>query len=216
MSGPATPLIWDLDSDLPVVVANWEAIENAIHAQIAAGSGLAVTKVVWMHQTADRPDTDFIGLEHLGSEYEAPATPEIGQRDNPDSITDDGEELILSALDTVNFGIRLHFYTKTATGAGSARARLAAVRGFLGCEKVTEELDESDIVLVECGPVQALPAILETRFESRATLDVRFKTVDGFEEKVTYIETINAGITIPNSDGTPSVPPSIPVVIVQP
>ncbi len=207
---------WELSDALPETVANWEAIENAIQAQVVLGSGLAPTRVVWMHQTADRPDRDFIGLEHLSSHFVSPANPEITQRDNPDSVEDDGEELILAALDTLEFTVRLHFYTVTASGAGSARARLSAVRGFLGSEKVTEDLDASGITLVQCGAVQPLPTIHEVKFESRAMLDVELRTIDGFEEKVTYIETVNAGIAIPKSDGTATTPSPIIVQIVQP
>lgn len=220
MSGPATPYAWDLPSGLPSVIANWDVIENAIQAQLVTGSGLSADRVIWMHQSADRPDSDFLAVEHLDSSFTAPATPEIRQADTPDAVIEDpgvpgiGGELTLSAVDNLDFTIRLHYFAKASTGPLTARARLAAVRGYLGSENATAELDTDAIALVECGSVKALPAVLETKYESRAMLDVQFRTVDGFQELATFIQTANVGVRIPKSDGTDATPATTNVQIV--
>lgn len=217
-----TEFDWNLVAGPPSSIADWDLIENAIQTQIALASGLPSNQVIWSHQSGDRHDRDFIVIEHLGATDSAPATPEIQQTDTPGvtvpaaGVVGPGGEITLTSRDNVDFSVRLMFYTRAATGKSAARARLGAVRGYLGTDDVSDALDASNVALIECGTVQPIPVVLETKFESRASLEVLFRTVDGYSVKATIIQTVNAGIQIPKSDGTPSTPAIIPVTIVQP
>lgn len=169
------------------VAANWSTIEDAIQAQIVAASGLSGSKVIWEHQGRDRPTTELITLRLDGAEDTAPATPENRVTDNPAPTA--GAEILLTSSQQVDFDLVVTLYAGPKTGTGSAFARLNKVRAYLGRDDVVETLGASGLALFAVGRVRSQPTILETEFESRATLTLRFRTVDGNEETTTYIET---------------------------
>lgn len=211
---------WTLAPDgVPMGIANWDAISNAIQAQVVAASGLAANRVIWHTQGRDRPDgaTSFITLEIVGAiESMGSVTPQQTTDDNPDSTGDDGFEIILKSEEPINFQVRINYYMGKKFGKRAAWARLSTVCRFLNAESTADELLSSGVAIVDTGTVQNLTTAFETEFESRAVVDLSFATVDGFEEATTYIETAEIQTEILEPDGTPMVYDNPASIEIQP
>lgn len=192
---------WTLVGGRPVGIANWTAFENAIQAQVAAAAGLTPSNVVWSFQSRDRPSRDFIRLEIDRIESQNSVTPEESTTDNPTPTT--GAEILRSSEEQIDFTVNVHFFSGVSAGVGAARSRLSTILRYLGTERVTDALAESLLALVDCGPVSALPVVLDVEFESRAVAALSFRAVDGFTEAGGYIATVPYTTTFLHADGTP-------------
>ncbi len=164
------------------------AIENSIQTILTAASGLAGTNVVWADTDRDRPVGDYMALridedQHIG-------TPENSVRDNPAPVA--GEEILLASKNVAEFEVAIQAFSalKVSTGAApSARARLNALRSKLEGEAMVEVIEAAGLALVDLGSVRNMPRVLETQYQGRATLVLKFRISDEIEEATTYIET---------------------------
>lgn len=203
-----TDFEWQLSASIPLGIANWDAISNAIQAQIVVKSGLPSTSVIWNAQGRDRPVGSFISLAVSSLESEAPNTPQQSVDDNPASTGSDGIELIQKSEEPITFAVRVQYFKGTKTGNGSAWARLSTIVRYLSGENATNALDASLVTLAECGVVNDISTALETEYESRAVVDLRFSVIDGIAEGVTYIQTADAEPDLYRADGT-LLPPTV-------
>lgn len=178
---------WSIAGGRPVGIANWTAIENAIQAQVVAASGLAASNVIWSFQSRSKPTRDFIRLELDSIESQNSVTPETSTIDNPTPSA--GAEIVSSSEEQIDFTVEIHFFTGVSGGTGSARSRLATILRYMSAEEVTTALDASGVALIDCGPVTALPVVLDAEYESRARATLALRTVDGFRKTATYIQT---------------------------
>jgi hypothetical protein len=258
MSNPSFE--WDI-SNGEAELTEWDALRDAIQAQVVAASGLSPDHVIWDDQGGDRPDDDFVTLRFEVSDVAAPATPEITVSDNivavdgaattnvgavftlvdvtnlpliasPAPVLTDNigiidpsryvvnlnagsfdftghtaptgpllvmysaqplhKEIAITVIDHTDLMLDVQFYSTKHTGKGAAYARLTAVREYLQREDVQDQLDASDVALVEIGTIKNLSTVLETQFESRALFSVTCRAAMGAEQLTTYIETANA------------------------
>ena len=172
---------------------NLTAIENAIHAEIVTASGLAGDRVIYENQGGDvlgSRDLITINATQDGFSSPAPATPSQTTRDNPTPSA--GAELLIGTKREVEFTWRLTFYAGAVSGSSSAHARLVDVVTRLGLDEVTLRLEQANIALFDVAApgVRSVPVVLETEYESRAIVDLRFRTIDEIETAATNIETV--------------------------
>ena len=165
---------------------NWNTLENLIHGQIVAASGLPATSVIWEHQNRDRPVAPFISLRLEDSNTIAQHTAEQTIRDNPAPVA--GQEILLGIVKTIEFTLFVSVVTVPTAGSLSAFARLQAIRSMLETETIQDPFFAAGVSLWECGQIQNVPRILETQFEGRATLPLKFRCADQVEIATTYIE----------------------------
>jgi hypothetical protein len=123
------------------------------------------------------------------------------------------DEQRLSALDPGivryqkfrQFGVSLNVYSNTMTGNNKATALLEQVVESLALQSVCNTFRND--ARITCLPVndsiRDLSALLETRGESRAQVDLLFNYVTSLNEDLGYFNTINTdGITVHFPGGT--------------
>ena len=167
-------------------VANWEAIENAIQAQVVAATGLAGASVRWADQSRDAPASgDSVRLAVLTGGVVGHAEESTITNPAPSA----GQEIILRSHEQAEFEVQVQVFTMSPTGNSSAFAQANNVARYLQRDDVTDTLFASKLALVSVDNVQRLPLMLETEFQGRALFTARFRTLDGSEYATTYIET---------------------------
>lgn len=181
---------------------NFTTVENAIRAQVklaakGAEASIADNQVIWSHQNGPRttiPTTPpvLIVLQHMGST-------DVGSTVYRDVILNPspsaGQEILERVFNHVDFDIRVWCYSTAATGNFAAANRLSYMRTFLERESVLYAWDTADLASIESSPIQVIPEVLETKFESRAFFDLSFRACDLDEEANTYIETVTTAGT---------------------
>jgi hypothetical protein len=169
------------------VPMNDTAVENALQALVARATGIPGARVVWEDQKADRPTKPFCTLE-LDGDTSPSTSDEQVTSDAP--VPAPGADLVLATRVHAEFTLTVRAFTDSITGSGSARVLLRKVRNAFGLDAEIEALDLAGVAVVDRGSVQQVTAVLETKAESRAQVDVRFRVADGAEQITTWIETV--------------------------
>lgn len=176
--------------------AAWASIEDAIHDEVATALGLAGGLVVWEYQSGDRP------LKSTGAPVFATLKLDNIAGDwHPDAITtvipmaSAPVDLSLDQSAHTEFEVTVQIFSTYATGINSARSKAEKVSKFFDRESTVIRLEDAGISVLDRATVQAIPAILETKYESRALLVMRLAVRSGDEEITTYIETVDSTVT---------------------
>ncbi len=140
-------------------------------ATAAAAPGV---KVIWSKQTRERPARPFIELETI-DDISLNDQPEESQEDNPDS-TSYADELLLHYKEHVETTVQFRVFTSAVTGNGKALAVAKRVRGFFGRAQTQQDLDPITVITRE--RVQDASFVLDTEYEGRAVMNMRFRSTD--------------------------------------
>lgn len=181
------------------MAASWSTWQPAIFDAVktALGSGVVV---IWAYQGAEpMPPKPFCTL-NLTSRDVGQGSLGTGAYDEAQPVGDvDG---------TWNYAhyrqhtLSLQVYSNTAIGDGHASAILAAVVRALRKEAVLQPLRVAGIKVTRAGSVQDLSALLDTRAESRASLDLTLATLDTDAEVIGTIATVETTIHATAAQGT--------------
>jgi hypothetical protein len=175
--------------------ANWTAIEDALIAWVKGATGLPDGSVIWDDQRGERPAAPFATL-HLDGDVTPGVFDEASHRVNPDApptspgVPGEGDELIFETVAQGEFTCTVHVFAAATNGASSARVLTNRVRNALSIEPQVEAFDVLGIAIIDRGTVRNLTALLDTEFESRASVDVRFRVADGTTATGTFIEAV--------------------------
>jgi hypothetical protein len=189
---------------------NWEAVENAIAAAVLAASSFSPGKVIWENQTAQRPALPYVSLFRDNDERLSWSTEQIVS-DNPDGHKGDpdanppvvGTELLIDHKVDSEFHVRVQVFTAETRGNNAAHSVLSKIRNYFDTDAARRTLDAVGVATIERGSVMNISALVETRFEGRAALDIRFRTADGGQEINTYISSARITPTIEDVEGAP-------------
>lgn len=112
------------------------------------------------------------------------------------------DPLLLSTTDRPEIVVRVTAFTDAPkTGAISpAFALLKKVRGKMGSELTADALDP--ITVLDRGNVTNVTIVLETGYEGRAVLDLKFGSIETETEGINTIETVKTHITVKNLDNS--------------
>lgn len=170
---------------------DYDAIQTAISAAVVSGTGLDADHVLWAYESyqgGERPAGESFVTLQLGP------SSTIGI-DGFDATTDltrpAGQEVQLKATTLQSFRIYLQAFGGTPTGNTSSLAVLERFRNRLGLPSVRDLLAGVGISPFDSGSVANVPFIEGSKFESRATLEVRcYLDIDetdfvGFFDRVT-------------------------------
>jgi hypothetical protein len=166
---------------------DWTAIENALVVWVEHTLGEG--QVIWADQEGPQPGMPYATLKITGRRSMTP-TPELHHY--TDLGNPAGEEVEQTVIDHQEITVSCQVFALNTTGAKTARDLLGRVRMSIFLPARLTALREAGLALVEAGDTQDLTALLETTWQSRAALDVRFNTVDTATEKTGYIETVSA------------------------
>ncbi len=133
--------------------------------------GFDSTKVIRAEQDGPRP-TGIFAEVRVGDG--AP----VGAVDSHEHVYDSGaaagEEMVETVRGVREVSATVRVFTPSAVGSESARALLSRAQTALGLEGVRQIFYDAGMTLFDRGgPIQSIPAILDTRWEGRAQLTIR-------------------------------------------
>lgn len=170
---------------MPSPAISWAAVEAAIATWVNAATGLFV---IWTGQNNPRPSDDFAQLKLLDLPL-PPGQPELVSSYNPAAPS--GQEIEFDWRVHGDFTVSINFFSAAVIGNTAARAVATAARNSMWLESNRAALAAVAVAVVEIGTVRNLTALIDTRYEGRAQLDVRFRACDGASETTGYIATVN-------------------------
>jgi hypothetical protein len=188
--------------------ADWNAIEDALQAWVAAASGLPGASVIWDDQIGPRPALPYATL-HLEGGVTPGLFDEASWKANPDAepttpgVAGDGDELIFETTNQEEFTVTVGVYTDATIGPSSARAIAVKIRAGLSLESRISALDAAGIAIIDRGTVQTLNLPRDTKTEGHAVFSTRLRIVDGTSETGTFIESVDVETDITGPDDAP-------------
>ncbi len=172
-------------------VTDIDALENSIQSIITQASGYDGELVIWEGQSNPKPGEPFISL--FAEDLPRIGVPEETVTDNPTPTA--GSEILLKSTGLAEVEIHVRAFTPEVVSTPtvkSARAVLLALRQTLEAESMTAIIEAANLALASLGTVRNMPRVLETQYQGRATLTLKFRYADAFEEATTYIESAEA------------------------
>jgi len=165
-------------------------MENTLQAWAKTALGLA--DVIWSHPNQRGPDGRPYGWLTLSGpvRLDVAATTDETNLSNPA-----GQEIERTVSQHEEWTLVIEVLSKATSGAGTARAILAAAGLKLQLPSALEAVRAAGLAPVDFSDTQDLTALFGTAFESRARMDVRLRTVNTAMEKTGYIKTV--GLTSP-------------------
>jgi hypothetical protein len=172
------------------VSLDYDSLEAAIKACIVAATGLptdAVRFAYAAYQGVPRP----VGQPFVTMMLGPSSTVGIdGLTTTFDATRDLGEEIEISSNATREFRLYLQAFGGTPMGNRSALAILQKARERLVLPGVRSLMTDQGITPIGPGAVQYVPSIEGTKFESRATLEIRCYVRADEQEYAGYINRV--------------------------
>lgn len=182
---------------------DWGALENAIRQWILATGLVTTEKVILAGQDGPRPAVPFFEVR-LG-DMEAVGAADARSEDY-DSGAPAGQEITETVRGMREFPVFIRCFTTSAVGSSSARALLSQVQTALGLPDVRDIIRAAGMTCWDTGRVQTLPAVLDTKWEGRATLTVRMYAEEHAIQKTGYIDTVEVTDEGPTPDDVFTIP----------
>jgi hypothetical protein len=173
-------------------------IESALVAFIETASGLT-GKVALAMQTAPQLAMPYATVRITGPRPAGGPWPRIIQ--SYDAAQPVGQEVSLQAVVDEELTVSIQLFTPLTFGAASARALMAQLRMALALQSTLDPLRDAGLALVDVGDIHDLSAILETAFQGRAALDLRFLVADDLTERTGYVGSVGVSGTV-SGDGS--------------
>jgi hypothetical protein len=173
------------------------AQEDAVHAFLVAGSGLAAANVLWSQQGQPRPATTWISAlvlaaEPVGLDGVFATVNEAGPA---------GAEVTLTSRGTREVTLSLQCFNGTATSSTSPTSVLSRIVAAARLPTPQGLLRSASVGLGGFGPVQTVGGLISTtRFEPRATLTARLFVESELTEAAGSIEHVDITIVSPVGD----------------
>ncbi len=177
---------------------SFPAIESALVACVETASGLT-GKVVLAPQTAPQPAMPYATVRISGPRPAGGPWPRIIQ--SFDAAQPAGQEVGLQAVVDEELTVSLQVFTPLPYGAASARALMAQIRVALALSTSLDPLRAAGLALVDVGDIQDLSALLDTAFQGRAAMDLRFLVADDVMERTGYVGSVGISGTV-TTDGS--------------
>ena len=176
------------------LLRDWELAQNFIRTTLVLPpvSELAVGfSCIWGFQNADRLTQPLHISMEIADIISLTPYPEIETTfvvGNPN-----GQQVVVTSTDQVEFNLQIDVFSSASEAKNFSAKQVAhRIRSWMNLCGFQQETMSSGLTMVECGAVEALPTVLESKYESRARLNVRFRLVDGTSLKTTWIETVTA------------------------
>lgn len=166
---------------------DWAAVETALQAWVqAACTGVTGFQAVFAQQSAVRPPEPFATIKHDGGGARGLAETSLVYN----GAAPAGQEVELNTREHTEFTVSVQVFTKDVLGAASASALANRIRNAAVKQLQGDAFATVNLAVVDRGTVQNMTDLLDTRFEGRAALDVRFRVSDGAQDKTGYIATV--------------------------
>jgi hypothetical protein len=164
----------------------------------------------WVLGSTDLPDSAVIFAEQNGPRPVAPFAEvrvgdilPVGAVDAYEAVydasADEGEEMVETSRGLREVPATVRVFTNSAIGASSAAAILSGVQTALGLPGTRDALHAAGVTCFDRGTIQRIPSVLDTKWEGRATLTVRFYAEETAVSSTGYI----AGVELTDQSVTP-------------
>jgi hypothetical protein len=179
----------------------WDALEDAVRALVVSATGIPSIRVIRGNQNGPRPRAEDGAFAEVIVGDAIPIGAADAQQEVYNSGGAAGAEIAETSRGVRELPVTIRVFTVSSVGSGSARALLAQVPTSLGLSSVRDALHTAGLTCFEPGTVGYVPAILDTKWEGRATLTMRFyteltaSTTTGY---ITAVELTNTSV-VPNS-----------------
>lgn len=182
-------------------------IENAVAAWVVTATGLSLgSQVFFANQGVEQPQSGpFVTIEVGGDVVPLGSVDEVQSSTNLSNPP--GTEVTLAAVGRREVGVTLQAfgYQTVSGGQGggiTAVQALTTAQTLLSRPDVRGALLTAGIAPYDNGQVQRADAVVETGFEGRAILHVRFYATDEQTMSTGYIDEVQATGTLTNPDGS--------------
>lgn len=187
-SGPSAPTP-------PPVLSGFGDFEDTIQGLVVDALQLDGSKVIWADQTRTRPERPFVELAVLDDETTAFTEDDVTET----AGSPVGEEITLSSKDHNELTVQARCFSGEVTGDNCAMNMARKIRKFFGRESTQSNLGE--IALVSRDTVRGANLRLETEFEGRALLALKFRVAEVETETTTFIEVVTVQTTVSQTNG---------------
>lgn len=168
--------------------ASWSAIQDAIYAWAVAASGYPSDKVIWRDQDGFAPSGDYLILSILGSDtVEGPV-----RHERTDPAKPPGQEVILTVGGTRSVQVEAQVLTSATVTATDALATAERMRTRTSLPSVRDILLGAGISPYDQGSVQQVNQVRAANFVGRAVYQFRAYLADLVEDRLTYIQKVQA------------------------
>lgn len=174
---------------------DWDAIYTAIQSVVATATGITVIRA---NQNAPQPAYPYVTYKRLTPGARETEFGEV--RYSEDLGAGPGEEIIATAASQVAFTMSFQAFADSDAPAANADHYLTLLQGALALPSVQRTLRAAHAVPVEIVDSQNLDDIAGGEWKSRASLDIRFRTVLSSSEATGYIATTEVAGTYVKPD----------------
>lgn len=171
---------------------DWPTVQKGIQDWVEGGGVTAI----WADQGGPRPSTPYISMQPYqlvvhGQDWDKVEINEGG---------DPGEEVIHRVRGPRELFVRLTCFAAVAVGATMPLAILNTVKTRRRLPSVKSLLQTAGCGVARFSTAVAVPGIIGTKFEPRATMDVAIFLMEELTELGTLIETLEITNEIPEPD----------------
>ena len=168
--------------------ANWQAVQDAIFAWAVAASGYPSDKVIWLDQDGTAPSGDYLILSILGSDtVEGPLA-----HYRTDPAKPPGQEVVLTVGGTRSVQVEAQVLTSATVTATDALATAERMRTRTSLPSVRDILLSAGVSPYDQGTVQQVNQVRAASFVGRAVYQFRAYLADLVEDRLTYIQKVQA------------------------
>lgn len=143
------------------------------------------TPVIYLYPNAPRPTVDYISL--LLSSFN-----QIGWDYTQDPLDDSG---VAELVGDREFILQVQGY------GGDPMSLLEGLRTSLQKQTVLDSLRANGIVFVSWFPISDITALIDSRFEKRASMDVKFRLAQVYSDDLGVINTVELEEIFENAQG---------------
>lgn len=163
-----------------------QAQEDAIRQWVLAGSGLAADHVIFHQQTGARPlDANNFATIRIGDTNPVACVDEVQETYN--GAQPAGQEIAQTVTGLRSVNVTVQFFGAPSTGDTKAQVQAQQTQVALALPSVRNALGAAGLTPYDTGRITNVTALIGTKFEGRAVLDMHFYVLEQITEQTGYI-----------------------------
>lgn len=171
----------------PEFLPDFRPLTDEIHRLLVLASGLSDQQVLLADQDAPASSIDYLTFRLLGGASVGGAR---GEQITEDPEGEPGQEMILASRGSQEASLYLQAFTRATDPAqeqADAGSLLRCVQAQLRLTPTRDALYALGVSIFDFGVVQGVPGVYGSKFEGRATLDLRLYVNEGASWRTGYI-----------------------------
>lgn len=183
------------------MMLDWTAIEDALREYAFTATGLGPQALIFEGQNGSVPDPTSPFMTIALGDLVKKGRDSVSTRFDAGEV---GEEIRIQTFGLRKLTVTFQaFGPKTTTPDNSeptARTLASKLEAYIELPSVRGRLNAAGLGVLEVGPVRWLPKLVNTKFEGRALLEVKFAVGQGAEDALGYFDKVSGTATV-DADG---------------